>query len=71
MTRSVDTRYKPRKWLARTEPDMTCDNPTIRSRFLPVLSMFAGALVYTVPPRGTFGIYDLTRRAAVIGTVAA
>ena len=56
--------------MARTEPNLTCDNPTMRSRFLPVLSIFAGGLVYAVLPRGAFGIYDITSRAAVTGTVA-
>ena len=51
-------------------PNVTCDNPTVRSRFLPVLSIFAGGLVYVVLPRGAFGIYDISSRAAVTGAAA-
>jgi hypothetical protein len=49
---------------------VTCDNPTMRSRFLPVLSIFAGGLVYAVLPSGAFGTYDVASRAAVTGAVA-
>jgi hypothetical protein len=44
----------------------------MRSRFLLVLSIFTGGLVSVVLPRGAFGIgiYDITSRAAVTGTVA-
>jgi hypothetical protein len=43
----------------------------MRYRFLPVLGVFAGGLVYAVLPRGTFGTYDVASRAAVTGAVAA
>jgi hypothetical protein len=48
----------------------TCDNPTMCSRLLPVLGIFAGGLVYTVIPRGAFGVYDVAIRATVTGAVA-
>ena len=51
-------------------PNITCDNQTMRSRFLPVLSIFAGGLVYTVLPHDAFGAYDVASRAAVTGAVA-
>ena len=51
-------------------PNVTCDNRSMRSRFLPVLSLFAGGLVYVVLPRGAFGIYDIASRAAVTGAAA-
>jgi hypothetical protein len=56
--------------LSGHKPNMTCDNLTMRSRFLPVLGIFAGGLVYTVLPRGAFGAYDVASRAAVTGAVA-
>jgi hypothetical protein len=43
----------------------------MRSRFLPVLSIFAGGLVYTTLPHGAFGAYDIASRAAITGAVAA
>jgi hypothetical protein len=42
----------------------------MRSRFLPVLSIFAGALAYAMLPRGAFGPYDIASRAAITGAVA-
>ena len=42
----------------------------MRSRFLPVLSIFAGGLVYTVLPHGAFGEYDVASRAAITGAAA-
>jgi hypothetical protein len=53
-----------------TDENVRCDNPTMRSRFLPVLSIFVGGLVYAVLPRGAFGTYDVASRAAVTGAVA-
>jgi hypothetical protein len=49
---------------------VTCDNPAMHSRFLPVLGVFAGGLVYAVLPAGVFGTYDVASRAAVTGAVA-
>jgi hypothetical protein len=49
---------------------MTWDNLTMHSRFLPVLGIFAGGLVYTVLPLGAFGTYDVASRAAIAGAVA-
>ena len=51
-------------------PNITCDNQTMRSRFLPVLSIFAGGLVYTVLPHDAFGAYDVASRAAITGAAA-
>ena len=48
----------------------TCDDTIMRSRFLPVLGIFAGGLVYNVIPRGVFGAYEVASRAAVTGAVA-
>jgi hypothetical protein len=42
----------------------------MRSRFLPVLSIFAAALAYAVLPRGAFGAFDIASRAAITGAVA-
>jgi hypothetical protein len=42
----------------------------MRSRFLPVLSIFAGALAYAMLPRGALGPYDIASRAAITGAVA-
>jgi hypothetical protein len=42
----------------------------MRSRFLPVLSIFAAALAYAVLPRGAFGPYDIASRAAITAVVA-
>jgi len=33
----------------------------MRSRFLPVLSIFAGGLVYATLPHGAFGAYDIAK----------
>jgi hypothetical protein len=41
----------------------------MRSRFLPVLSIFAGGVVYAMLPRGVFGAYDIAIRAAITGAV--
>ena len=46
------------------------DNSGVRSRFLPVLSIFAGGFVHSVLPSGAFGAYDVAIRAAVTGAVA-
>jgi len=43
----------------------------MRSRFLPVLSIFAGFLAHDLLPRGAFGPYDIVTRAAITGAVAA
>jgi hypothetical protein len=51
-------------------PISTCDNPIMRSRFLPVLSIFAGGLAWALLPRGAFGTYDVAIRAALTGAVA-
>ena len=40
------------------------------SRFLPMLGIFAGGFVHSVMPRGAFGAYDISIRAAVTGAVA-
>jgi len=53
-----------------SELNVACDNPTVRYRFLPVLSIFAGGLIYAVLPPGAFGTYDVVSRAAIIGSVA-
>jgi hypothetical protein len=42
----------------------------MRSRFLPVLSIFAGGVAYAVLPRGAFGAFDIASRAAITGAVA-
>jgi hypothetical protein len=39
-------------------------------RFLPLLGVFAGGLVYSLLPHGAFGAYDFVIRAAITGTVA-
>jgi hypothetical protein len=39
-------------------------------RFLPLLGVFAGGLVYSLLPHGAFGAYDFVVRAAITGTVA-
>jgi hypothetical protein len=52
-------------------PNVTWDNPSMHSRFLPMLSIFAGGLAYSVLPLGAFGTADLASRAAVSGAVAA
>ena len=49
---------------------MTCDNPAMHSRFIPVLGIFAGGLVYAVLPHGVFGTYDVASRAAFTAAVA-
>ena len=49
---------------------MTCDNPGMHSRFLPVLGVFAGGLVYVMLPAGMFGTYDVASRGAITGAVA-
>lgn len=48
-----------------------CDNSGVRSRFLPVLSLFAGGLAYALLPRGTFATHDVVIRAVMTGAVAA
>jgi hypothetical protein len=48
-----------------------CENPSMRTRLLPALSIFAGGIVYAVLPRGPFGAYDIAARAAVTGATAA
>jgi hypothetical protein len=48
----------------------TCDNLIVHSRFIPVLGIFAGGLVYSVIPHGAFGAYDVASRAAITGAVA-
>jgi hypothetical protein len=39
-------------------------------RFLPALGIFAGGLVNSVLPAGTFGAYDRVVRVAIVGLVA-
>ena len=39
-------------------------------RFLPLLGVFAGGLVYSWLPHGAFGAHDFVVRAAITGTVA-
>jgi hypothetical protein len=39
-------------------------------RFLPLLGVFAGGLVYSLLPHGAFGAYDFVVRAAITGAVA-
>jgi len=39
-------------------------------RFLPLLGVFAGGLVYSLLPHGAFGVYDFVVRAAITGAVA-
>jgi hypothetical protein len=42
----------------------------MRFRFLPVLAVFAGGLVYAALPQGAFGAYDVAIRAGVSGITA-
>jgi hypothetical protein len=51
-------------------PISTCDNPTMRSRVLLVLGLFAGGLAWALLPRGAFGRYDVAIRGALTGAVA-
>jgi O-antigen/teichoic acid export membrane protein len=42
----------------------------VRTRLLPLLSIFAGGVVYAVLPRDAFAAYDIATRAALTGAVA-
>jgi len=39
-------------------------------RFLPALGIFAGGLVHSLLPVGTFGRHDRIVRAAIVGVVS-
>jgi hypothetical protein len=42
-----------------------------RRQVLPILAVFAAAVVYSLLPLGAFGTHDLLARAAVTGAAAA
>jgi hypothetical protein len=57
--------------IMQTETEADMDDRQPRTRwFPPVLSVFAGGLVYALLPHGAFGTYDLAARAAITGAVA-